>query len=246
MGLSKLAKGWRKGAVKGIAEDQYQLAWCYFEGKEGVKRDPVAAAAWFGKAAEQEHADALCRLGMCYATSEGVEQNHALAVTLYRKAADAGHAMGQGLLGNCYALATGLDQNDALAVAWWEKGAKGGAAFSNYILGSSYANGKYGLPKHAVRAKSFMKTAASQGHVEAVAALKLLNACAACGAPDASLTCGGCRPRAGISVARYCHSECQKKHWRRHKRDCGSLEACRCRNCRVSDRGESCTSAAPA
>ena len=45
MGLSKLAKGWRKGAVKGNAEDQYQLAYCYYEGSEGVKRDKVAAAA---------------------------------------------------------------------------------------------------------------------------------------------------------------------------------------------------------
>ena len=34
-GLSKLAKGWRKGAAKGKAEDQYQLAYCCNDGKEG-------------------------------------------------------------------------------------------------------------------------------------------------------------------------------------------------------------------
>jgi len=103
MGLSKLAKGWRKGAVKGNAEDQYQLAECYYQGSEGVKRDKVAAAAWFGKAAAQEHAGAQCELGTCYANGEGVGQNLEVAVTFYRKAAEVSVAFGQGLLGSCYA-----------------------------------------------------------------------------------------------------------------------------------------------
>ena len=48
MGFSKLAKGWRKGAMKGFAEDQFQLARCYDAGAMGVKRDLVAAAWWWG------------------------------------------------------------------------------------------------------------------------------------------------------------------------------------------------------
>ena len=87
MGLSKLAKGWRKGAVKGNAEDQYRLACCYDAGSEGVKRDKVAAAAWFGKAAEQEHMYAQVALGACHGHGAGVAQNLELAATLYRKAA---------------------------------------------------------------------------------------------------------------------------------------------------------------
>jgi TPR repeat protein len=123
MGLSKAAKGWRKGAIKGNAEDQYLLAGCYDYGKEGAKRDPVAAAAWYGKAADQDHAGAQCELGICYASGDGVQQNHELAVTFYRKAADAGYAQSQGLLGDCYAVGNGVAQDHAVAVAWWEEAA---------------------------------------------------------------------------------------------------------------------------
>jgi hypothetical protein len=96
-----------------------------------------------------------------------------------------------------------------------------------------------------VCAKIFMKAAAKQGDVKAIEDLKLLNACEACGAPSARHKCMGCLSCTGIGVVRYCTPECQEKHWRRHKRDCGGLKACACRRC-VSDRGESSTTAAPA
>jgi TPR repeat protein len=245
MGLSKLAKGWRKGAVKGNAEDQNQLAHCYAEGTEGVKRDKVAAAAWLGKAAEQEHAAPQVSLGVCYARGEGVGQNLELAVTFYRKAADAGHAISQGLLGACYANGTGVEQNDAMALAWWEKATTGGNATSQHRLGLCYMHGERGLPKNARRARSFLKAAAEQGYTKAIEDLKLLNTCESCGAPDANRTCGGCRPTKGFNMVRYCTPECQKKDWKFHKLDCGGLKVCECRNCRVCEQGESSTSAAP-
>jgi len=246
MGLSKLAKGWHKSAVKGNPEDQYRLARCYAEGLEGVKRDKVAAAAWYGKAAEQKHTSAQVDLGACYAEGEGVEQNHELAMTLYRKAADVGHALGQHDLGSCYARGEGVEQNDARAVAWWEKAAVNGNDRSQYMLGRCYMHGTHGVPKNARRARSFLKAAAAaQGHEAAIEFLKLLNTCESCGAPDANRTCGGCRPAKGICGVRYCTPECQTKDWKSHKLDCGGLKVCECRNCRVSERGESSTSAAP-
>ena len=246
MGLSKLAKGWRKGAIKGNAEDQNRLAICYKEGSQGVKPDKVAAAAWWDKAAEQEHAGAQVRLGVCYACGEGVGPNRELAVTLYRKAADAGHPAAQSLLGGCYANGRGLEQNDAMAVAWWEKSAAGGEPESQHSLGLCYMHGKHGLPKNAWRARSFLKAAAAQGDNDATADLKLLNTCESCGAPDANRTCGGCRLVNGIREVRYCGRACQQKDWKFHKLDCGGLKVCECRNCRVSEPGESSTSAAPA
>ena len=137
-----------------------------------------------------------------------------------------------------------MEQNDALAVAWWEKAAVGGDVSSQCSLGLCHMLGKHGLSKNAVCAKIFMKAAAVRGDDLAIEALKDLNACAACGAPDAKLKCAGCRSPTGISVARYCDRLCQKKHWRRHKSDCGCLKACECRSC-VSERGESSTAAAP-
>jgi len=241
MGLSKLAKGWRKGAVKGNAEDQYRLGGCYDYGTEGVKPDKVAAAAWYGEAAEQEHAGAQCELGTCYDLGLGVEQSLEVAVHWYLRAADLGDAGAQGSLGYCYALGNGVEQDDAQAVALWEKAAKGGDVYSQYRLGRSYMHGARGLPKNARRARSFMKAAAAQGDAMAIADLKLLNACESCGAPDANRTCGGCKSKKCIRVARYCTPACQTKDWKFHKLDCGGLKVCECRNCRVS---ESSTSAA--
>jgi hypothetical protein len=51
-----------------------------------------------------------------------------------------------------------------------------------------YIHGLFSLPKNAHCAKIFMMAAAVHGHVEAIDDLKLLRACAACGAPDASRT----------------------------------------------------------
>ena len=135
-----------------------------------------------------------------------------------------------------------MDQDDALAEAWWEKAAKRGNQSAQYVLGRCYMEGKHGLPKNARCAKIFMKAAAEQGDVQAIEALKLLRACAACGAPDASRTCMGCLSCTSLGVVRYCTPECQEKHWKRHKRDCGGLKACKCRRC-LSERADSSASA---
>ena len=125
MGLIKLAKGWRKGAVKGNAKDQHMLAYCYDNGLEGVKRDQVAAAWWYGKAADKGHAEAQASLGVCYEDGEGVEVNRELATMWFRKAAEQNNAGGQFNLGQCYALGEGVEQDDALAVAWWKNRQRG-------------------------------------------------------------------------------------------------------------------------
>ena len=140
----------------------------------------------------------------------------------------------------------GAEQNDAMAVAMWEKGATGGDARSQHSLGICYMHGSRGLPMNAWRARSFLKAATAQGFNAAIEDLKLLNACELCGAPNANRTCGACRSVKGISIVRERAPECQKKDWTFHMLDCGGLKVCECRNCRVSERGESNTSAAQA
>ena len=41
-----------------------------------------------------------------------------------------------------------------------------------------------------------------------------MSKCAACGEAGASLKCGGC------GLVYYCSRECQKKHWKVHKKEC--------------------------
>jgi len=230
MAPTKDAQKLRRAAErKGKAEDQYQLAILHYNGDEGLKKDLVAAVKWLSKAAAQEHAVAQGTLGMCYAQGEGVEQNHALAVTWVSKAADKGDVGAQGYLSCMYHKGEGVEQDNALAVEWWEKGAVGGDADSQHNLGRGYTYGRFGLPKDAHCAKIYMVAAAAQGHAEAIEALKLLHACAACGAPDAHRTCQGCRSATGISTARYCTPACQAAHWKAHEPNCGP---CQCHHCK--------------
>jgi len=189
----------------------------------------VAAAAWFRKAAAQEHAGAQGDLGKCYSDGEGVEQNHALAVSWLCKAADQGQVRYLGQLGWLYQEGKGVEQDDVLAVACWEKGAVGGDAVSQFNLGMGYTHGKFGLTKNAHSAKIYMMAAAKGGYSDAIEALKLLQACAACGAPDASRACQGCRSATGLSTARYCTPSCQAAHWKVHAPDCGPCQCHRCK-----------------
>jgi hypothetical protein len=219
----------RAAERKGKAEDQYQLTLHLYHGKGGLKQDLVAAAKWFSKAAAQEHAGAQMFLGLCYANGWGVDQNYALAATWVSKAADQGDFGAQELLGSLYREGKGVEQDDALAVAWWEKAAVRDHVLAQVNLGHGHMHGECGLPKNAHCAKIYMMAAAKQGHAEAIKALQLLHACAACGTPDASRACQGCRSATGISTARYCNPSCQAAHWKAHEPHCGPCQCHRCK-----------------
>jgi hypothetical protein len=230
MGPTKHAQKLRRAAErKGKAEDQYRLACLLYYGKEGLKQDRVAAAKWLSKAASQEHASAQRKLSVCCVDGEGVEQNYALGATWVTKAADQGDVKAQGELGCLYAQGKGVEQDDTLAVVWWEKGAVGDDAPSQFNLGLGYMKGRFGLAKNAHCAKIYMMAAAAQGNARAIVKLKLHNACAACGTPDASRACQGCRSATGVSTARYCNPTCQAAHWKAHEPDCGPCQCHRCK-----------------
>ena len=236
MAPTKDAQRLRRAAERqGKAEDQYHLGCLLYNGDEGLKVDKVAAVKWWSKAAAQEHARAQCDLGKwfsageCFSAGEGVEQNHELAASWLGKAADQGDVSALGHLGCLYAEGKGVAQDDAMAVACWEKAAVGDDRLSQFNLGHGYMHGEYGLPKDAHCAKIYMMAAAAQGNAKAIEALKLLNACAACGTPDASRACQGCRSATGVSTVRYCNPSCQTTHRKAHKPDCGPCQCHRCK-----------------
>ena len=164
-------------------------------------------------------------LGRCYADGEGpIEQNHALASTWVSKAVERGDVRAEGFLGVLYHAGKGVQQDDALAVAWWEKAALGVDVPCQCSVCLGYLKGRFGLTKNAHCAKIYMMAAAAQGDARAIEDLKLLNACAACGAPDASRTCQGGRSAASISTARYCTPACPAAHWKAHEPHCGPCQ----------------------
>ena len=56
----------------------------------GAPKEPVAAVAWYRKAAEQIYAGAQNAVGYCYFNGKGVSKDEAEAVRWYRKAAEQG------------------------------------------------------------------------------------------------------------------------------------------------------------
>ena len=93
---------YKANAEQGDAEAQFNLGWCYDDGR-GVARDYAEAVKWYRAAAEQELADAQCNLGLCYQTGRGVDQSDAAAVKWFVRAARQGNKTAQHNLGLHYA-----------------------------------------------------------------------------------------------------------------------------------------------
>ena len=85
-------------AEAGEAESQVELGLRHEKG-QGVAKDPVEAAKWYRKAAEQNFARAQNNLGVCYEKGEGVAKDEEQAVKWYRKAAEQNYAPAQASLG---------------------------------------------------------------------------------------------------------------------------------------------------
>lgn len=108
----------RAKAEKGDAKAQNKLALCYEEG-DGVTKDVVEAAKWYGKAAESGYADAQFNLGLCYRDGVGVTKNAADAVKWFQKAADQNFAEAQFNLGVCYDDGEGVTKDAVQALKWY-------------------------------------------------------------------------------------------------------------------------------
>jgi TPR repeat protein len=90
-------------AGQGDADAQFGLGLKYSTGAgEGIAQDFVQAAAWYHKAAEQNHALAQFNLGVMFASGQGVLQNDTTALMWTRRAAEGGDAGAQFRLGSRY------------------------------------------------------------------------------------------------------------------------------------------------
>ncbi len=134
-----------------------------FRHGEGVPRDPVAAAKWFRRAADQGHAPAQNNLGLAYQQGEGVPRDAAAAARWYRRAAAQGVAAAQASLGDLHANGEGVPKDINEAVKWYRRAAEQGYAPAQSNLGVIYAEGR-GVPKDPVEAVKWYRRAAEQGN----------------------------------------------------------------------------------
>jgi TPR repeat protein len=85
----KACELFRQSALKGNADAQYYLGYCYETGR-GVDQSFSTANDWYEKAANQGNVDAQYKLGHSYRTGRGVPIDLAVALGWYKKAANNG------------------------------------------------------------------------------------------------------------------------------------------------------------
>ena len=149
---------YKASAEQGDAEAQFDLGWCYDDGR-GVAKDYVEAVKWYRKAAGQNFAPAQFNLGYCCANGQGVVKDKVEAVKWYRKAAEQNYTPAQSNLGWCYDNGQGVAKDYVEAVKWYRQAAEQGHAEAQYNLGCGYVNGQ-GVAKDKVEAYAWFSMAA--------------------------------------------------------------------------------------
>jgi hypothetical protein len=112
----------KEGADRGDAKDEGYVGTWYLGGLEGYPKDPVQAAIWFRKSAEQGDAGSQNMLGMLYAEGKGVPKDMTQAVNWFQKAAAQGEPHACVWLGRAYEKGVGgLPKDTAQAIEWYKK-----------------------------------------------------------------------------------------------------------------------------
>jgi TPR repeat protein/virulence-associated protein VagC len=190
-------RGWVK---KGKGWAMCMLAQRYLEGK-GVKQSDKKAIELYEMAAKRGNADAQFNLGTYYHQgSHGLTQSSKRASEFYTLAAEQGDADGQSNLGGMYVRGEGIEQSNSKAREWWTKAAAQGN--ENAITNLKKLDEMEGLKS----------TTAPPKVVDAN-----IISCSTCGKQQTKeFRLGKCACR----TKRYCNSQCQKKQYKQHKKEC--------------------------
>lgn len=139
--LTGKALEYYKVAINNDAVMQYNLACCYYNGKDGAPKNYNKAVYWFQKSADLGNDNAQGFLGWCYEFGQGVNENYSLAVYWYQKSADQGNSNAYNNLGRCYYSGNGVEQDYKKAFYWYKKAADSGSAYGQNNLGECYQYG---------------------------------------------------------------------------------------------------------
>lgn len=129
----------RKTADAGWMGGQYQLGmyYAYWTNPHQFKK----AAYWFSLAAEQNHTDALVKLGFLYRYGFGVEKNQEKAFESFRRAASRGDKTAMHHLGDAYERGLGVEKDDTRALSWYLMAAERGEPLGMFAAGKMIWNG---------------------------------------------------------------------------------------------------------
>lgn len=159
-------------AMKGQAEAQYQLGYCYENGK-GAGSDLDEAVRWYSQSAQQGYAKAEAALGRCYLNGHGVFQDFSEAHRWIKIAVEKGDDSAKLHLGDCYAGGKGVAQDFSEAAKWYQQSGYSGNAEAQGKLGELFASGN-GVEKDLVKAHAWLSIASQRGYTLALIPLSSL------------------------------------------------------------------------
>ncbi|HEV7437355.1 MAG TPA: tetratricopeptide repeat protein [Pseudorhizobium sp.] len=129
----------------------------------GIKRDPKAAAFWYGQAAEQGDPAAMFQYALLLMSGRHVERDKAKADEFMRKAAEAGNASAQFNWAQILVSDNPGEKGLKLALPYYEKAAAQGLADAQYAVAQLYVYVS-GLPEEKKsKARLWLERAAKAG-----------------------------------------------------------------------------------
>jgi TPR repeat protein len=172
--LSDTADQCRRLAEQGDANEEFDLARMYFDGK-GVAKNYAEALRWYRKAAEQGHVKAEFYLGEMYLRGQGTSEDYAEALQWIQKAAKQNDPKAEAALGYIYYGGKGVPQDYTEAANWYKRASDQGYPLAQQSLAYMYCNGEGVRQDYAEAARLYGK-AAGQGDAVAQQSLGYLYA----------------------------------------------------------------------
>lgn len=151
----------RTWAEAGAAEAQLVLGQMLLDGR-GAEPAPVAAFAWFLKAARTGHPMAMNMVGRCYENGWGAASDQETATAWFRRAALKGLDWGMYNYATALALGRGCPEDRQAAFDWLTRAVALGHAKSMNILGGFYEDG-WAVERDPRRARALYERAAQGG-----------------------------------------------------------------------------------
>ena len=118
----------RQLASEGFTKSQNIIGGMYYKGTNGVSKNSIEAARWFGKSAQAKDLQGIYSMATQYHFGDGVMINYGKAIDLYTYAAEHGHADAAYNLGTIYFNGFGTEKNIDLAKQLYAQACEGGSS----------------------------------------------------------------------------------------------------------------------
>jgi TPR repeat protein len=156
------------GALAGDREAQFKLARLLQHG-DGIPHDELAAAAWYGKAAEQGHVAAALELNRLRHEGADVPADEAKIAAALGQAVEKGDPDAMRALGDMRIYGRGSPRDPEQGLQLFRRAVSAGSAVAAQELGTLYLRGAPGIPKNP--AEGF-RWEAESGHRGNIAAMR--------------------------------------------------------------------------